>query len=113
VVVYDAYVVSRLRLGSARRASAENDFAFHALPRISPHHRHFGAMRRALGGGRRWPVRDGQNPDSQESKAFSCHVRAGRRARPTTAQLAGRHADLQVALDEDEVLAEYPKQTPP
>jgi formate dehydrogenase major subunit len=49
----------------------------------------------------------------QESKAFSCDVRAGRRTQETTRALAGEHAGHRVATDEDDVLAEYPKETPP
>jgi formate dehydrogenase major subunit len=49
----------------------------------------------------------------QESKAFTCDVRAGRRAGPSTARLAGRSAGHRVAPSEDDELAEYPKNTPP
>ena len=49
----------------------------------------------------------------QESKAFSCDVQAGRRIEHTTERLAGRHLDHRVAVDEDDVEAEYPKHVPP
>jgi formate dehydrogenase major subunit len=49
----------------------------------------------------------------QESKAFSCDVRAGRRTRATTAPLAGVHLDHAVNTNEDDVMAEAPKETPP
>jgi len=49
----------------------------------------------------------------QESKAFSCDIRAGRRIRSSTEQLAGRRADHRVQPNDDDVLAEYPMQTPP
>ncbi|MEA2393690.1 MAG: formate dehydrogenase major subunit [Solirubrobacteraceae bacterium] len=49
----------------------------------------------------------------QESKAFTCDVRAGRRTGPSTARLAGRSAHHHVAPSEDDELAEYPKNTPP
>jgi formate dehydrogenase major subunit len=49
----------------------------------------------------------------QESKAFSCDVRAGRRSAPSTSRLAGATANHRVAVDEDDLLAEYPKETPP
>jgi formate dehydrogenase major subunit len=49
----------------------------------------------------------------QESKAFSCDVRAGRRSGASTARLAGVGARHRVAPNEDDVLAEYPKETPP
>ncbi|MBA2767327.1 MAG: formate dehydrogenase subunit alpha, partial [Solirubrobacterales bacterium] len=49
----------------------------------------------------------------QESKAFSCNVRAGRRTGASTARLAGVHAGQHIAVDEDDVLAENPKETPP
>jgi formate dehydrogenase major subunit len=49
----------------------------------------------------------------QESKAFTCNVRRGRRAGPSTARLAGRSAGHHVAPSADDELAEYPKNTPP
>jgi formate dehydrogenase major subunit len=50
------------------------------------------------------------NVSIQESKAFSCDVRAGRRTRAATSQLAGKSADNQVATNEDDPLAENPKE---
>jgi len=50
------------------------------------------------------------NVSIQESKAFSCDVRAGRRDREPTARLAGKHADLPVRPNEDDVPAEAPKE---
>jgi formate dehydrogenase major subunit len=49
----------------------------------------------------------------QESKAFTCNVRSGRRERPTTERMAGRSAGHEVAPSEDDELAEYPKNTAP
>jgi formate dehydrogenase major subunit len=49
------------------------------------------------------------NVTIQESKAFTCDVRAGRRQRPTTARLAGKRASIHVAPAEDHP-AEYPKE---
>jgi formate dehydrogenase major subunit len=49
----------------------------------------------------------------QESKAFTCDVRAGRRSRASTSRLAGARADARVAPDRDDELAEYPMNTPP
>jgi formate dehydrogenase major subunit len=49
----------------------------------------------------------------QESKAFSCDVRAGRRTEQTTQRLAHATLDHHVEVDEDDIQAEYPKETPP
>jgi formate dehydrogenase major subunit len=49
----------------------------------------------------------------QESKAFTCNVRAGRRERPTTERLAGHRAPQRVTPSDDDELAEYPTNTPP
>jgi len=52
------------------------------------------------------------NVSIQESKAFSCDVRAGRRARPSTARLAGAGpAPAPIPPDADDPLAETPKET--
>jgi formate dehydrogenase major subunit len=52
------------------------------------------------------------NVSIQESKAFTCDVRAGRRTRPTTTKLAGTApAQPSVATNEDDPLAEAPKET--
>jgi formate dehydrogenase major subunit len=51
------------------------------------------------------------NTSIQESKAFTCDVRAGRRTRPTTAGLAGMSADETVAPNADDHIAEEPKET--
>jgi formate dehydrogenase major subunit len=48
------------------------------------------------------------NVSIQESKAFSCNVRAGRRAGASTARLADARLDRPVAPDEDDPAAEYP-----
>jgi formate dehydrogenase major subunit len=51
------------------------------------------------------------NVSIQESKAFSCDVRAGRRARPSTARLAGAaRPGRPIAPDEDDPVAETPKE---
>jgi formate dehydrogenase major subunit len=50
------------------------------------------------------------NVSIQESKAFTCDVRAGRRARPTTARLRGVRLDNRVRTNEDDDLAEKPKE---
>jgi formate dehydrogenase major subunit len=49
----------------------------------------------------------------QESKAFTCDIRAGRRAVSPTSRLAGATAGHHVAPGEDDDLAEHPKETPP
>jgi formate dehydrogenase major subunit len=49
----------------------------------------------------------------QESKAFTCDVRAGRREGPTTAKLAGARATHRVSPAEDDPLAEQPKHAAP
>jgi formate dehydrogenase major subunit len=52
------------------------------------------------------------NVSIQESKAFTCDVRAGRRTRPSTSRLAGVHvAAPQIAPNQDDPLAENPKET--
>ncbi len=48
------------------------------------------------------------NVNIQESKAFSCDVRAGRRTEGSTARLAGASLDRPVAPDEDDPAAEAP-----
>jgi formate dehydrogenase major subunit len=50
------------------------------------------------------------NTSIQESKAFSCDVRAGRRSRPATAKLKGRTAENHVRANQDDPLAENPKE---
>ena len=51
------------------------------------------------------------NTSIQESKAFSCNVRAGRRDRPTTARLrSAQPARASVAPNQDDVAAERPKE---
>jgi formate dehydrogenase major subunit len=51
------------------------------------------------------------NVSIQESKAFTCDVRAGRRQRSSTARLAGaRRVAAPVALDADDPVAENPKE---
>jgi formate dehydrogenase major subunit len=50
------------------------------------------------------------NVSIQESKAFSCNVRAGRRTRPTTAKLAGRRLGNAVKPNQDDPPAEYPSE---
>jgi formate dehydrogenase major subunit len=50
------------------------------------------------------------NVSIQESKAFTCNVRAGRRDRPTTSRLAGVHrSDGETRPDEDHDAEELPK----
>ena len=53
------------------------------------------------------------NVSIQESKAFTCDIRAGRRSRESTVRLAGRRAGLHVRTDEDDVAAEEPEETSP
>ena len=48
------------------------------------------------------------NVNIEESKAFTCDVRAGRRMRPPTEPLRGRTAGRRIAADEDHP-AEAPK----
>jgi formate dehydrogenase major subunit len=50
------------------------------------------------------------NVTIQESKAFSCNVRAGRREGGQTERLAGARSDLHVRPDEDDPAAEEPKE---
>jgi formate dehydrogenase major subunit len=50
------------------------------------------------------------NVSIQESKAFTCNVRAGRRSRPTTAKLSGARAGVHVRPNEDDPPAEAPKE---
>jgi formate dehydrogenase major subunit len=50
------------------------------------------------------------NVSIQESKAFSCNVRAGRREQPTTVRLAGARLSRPVRPDEDDPAAEYPSE---
>jgi formate dehydrogenase major subunit len=46
----------------------------------------------------------------QESKAFTCDVRAGRRSGEATAKLAGARLGTRVDVDQDDVIAEEPKE---
>jgi formate dehydrogenase major subunit len=50
------------------------------------------------------------NVTIQESKAFTCDVRAGRRKGEATEAIAGRRADARVAPHEDDPAAEAPKE---
>jgi formate dehydrogenase major subunit len=50
------------------------------------------------------------NVSIQESKAFTCDVRAGRRQRPTTVRLAGVSAGRHIAASADDPPAEAPKE---
>jgi formate dehydrogenase major subunit len=50
------------------------------------------------------------NTSIQDSKSFSCNVRAGRRDGPTTEPLKGVSLGMQVAPNEDDRLAEHPKE---
>jgi formate dehydrogenase major subunit len=50
------------------------------------------------------------NVSIQESKAFTCDVRAGRRERPSTSRLAGTRGVLSITPDQDDPLAENPKE---
>jgi formate dehydrogenase major subunit len=50
------------------------------------------------------------NVSIQESKAFSCDVRTGRRRRQSTERLAGEHLGVHVNTNEDDVAAEEPKE---
>ena len=49
------------------------------------------------------------NVSIQESKAFTCDVRPGRREGPTTAPLAGIRSGRRVAPNEDDPPVEQPK----
>jgi formate dehydrogenase major subunit len=50
------------------------------------------------------------NTSIQESKAFTCNVRAGRRDRPSTAKLAGVHrSDVAAGVNEDHDAEELPR----
>jgi formate dehydrogenase major subunit len=48
------------------------------------------------------------NVTIEDTKSWTCNVRAGRRTGETTARLAGKSADLRIAPDEDHP-AEEPK----
>jgi formate dehydrogenase major subunit len=50
------------------------------------------------------------NVNIQESKAFSCDVRSGRRTRPSTEKLADARLNRSVRPDEDDPPAEYPSE---
>ncbi len=52
------------------------------------------------------------NVSIQESKAFSCDVRAGRRERSSTARLAGVRRGVRIGPADDDPEAENPKETP-
>jgi len=53
------------------------------------------------------------NVSIQESKAFTCDVRAGRRTRPSTERLKGVTSNTHVAPNEDDRGAEEPKEPAP
>ena len=59
---FDAYIVSMLKAWFGDGATAENDFGFASLPRISGNHSHFSTMMRALDGGLDGLFVLGQNP---------------------------------------------------
>jgi formate dehydrogenase major subunit len=50
------------------------------------------------------------NVSIQESKAFTCDVRAGRRSRPTSTRLAGVSAQRTITASDDDAQAESPKE---
>jgi formate dehydrogenase major subunit len=50
------------------------------------------------------------NVSIQESKAFSCDVRAGRRSGETSQRIAGKSAGLHVLANEDDPIAETPQE---
>jgi formate dehydrogenase major subunit len=53
------------------------------------------------------------NVSIQESKAFTCNVRAGRRAGPSTARLKGVGVERRIAPNEDDAAAEAPAEVAP
>ena len=59
---FDRYIVSLLTAWFGDAATAENDYGFGALPRISGNHSHFATMMRALDGGLDGLFVMGQNP---------------------------------------------------
>jgi formate dehydrogenase major subunit len=59
---FDRYVVSLLKAWFGDAATAENDYGFGGLPRISGNHSHFATMMRALDGGLEGFFVMGQNP---------------------------------------------------
>jgi formate dehydrogenase major subunit len=59
---FDAYIVSLLKAWFGDAATAENDYGFGSLPRISANHSHFATMMRALDGGLDGLFVLGQNP---------------------------------------------------
>ena len=59
---FDRYIVSLLKAWFGDAATAENDFGFGHLPKITGHHAHFPTMMRAVDGGLEGMVVIGQNP---------------------------------------------------
>jgi formate dehydrogenase major subunit len=59
---FDAYIVSLLKAWFGDAATAENDYGFASLPRISGNHAHFPTMLRAMDGGLDGFFVMGQNP---------------------------------------------------
>jgi formate dehydrogenase major subunit len=51
------------------------------------------------------------NTSIQDSKSFSCDVRAGRRTGPPTARLAGASLGIAIGPDEDDPLADNLEET--
>jgi formate dehydrogenase major subunit len=59
---FDRYIVSLLKAWFGDAATAENDFGFSHLPKITGNHAHFPTMMRAVDGGLEGLVVIGQNP---------------------------------------------------
>jgi formate dehydrogenase major subunit len=59
---YDKYIVSLLKAWFGDAATAENDFGFRALPKLTGNHSHFSTMLRMLDGGVEGFFLMGQNP---------------------------------------------------
>jgi formate dehydrogenase major subunit len=59
---YDKYIVSMLKAWFGKAATAENDYGFAYLPKISGNHSHFPTVLRAIDGGLEGMFVMGQNP---------------------------------------------------
>ena len=59
---FDVYIVSLLKAWFGDAATADNDYGFAAIPRISGNHSHFATMMRVLDGGVEGFFVMGQNP---------------------------------------------------
>ena len=75
---FDKYVVSLLKAWFGDAATAENDYGFGHLPKITGNHSHFPTMLRALDGGLDGLFLMGQNPAVGSQHAGPAAPRAAR-----------------------------------